>query len=201
MLRCTRERMTDEIGAKPGKRVRWKLGAEAFEHLLAALHSDREIAGEKYESLRERLIDLFTWEKSAFPEDLADETLNRLARKISEGIVIEGFDRYAYGIARMILREAGREQQTRDTALRQMERQNREAATSGRALIEDCLAELPENSRDLIERYYAEDRAALAREYGLSLNALRNRALRIRDKLLECITRPRDIRRPGGQYE
>ena len=49
--------------------------------------------------------------------------------------------------------------------------------------IERCLAALPESSRELIERYYTGERAALARELGISLNTLRNRALRIREKL------------------
>jgi DNA-directed RNA polymerase specialized sigma24 family protein len=184
--------MTDAMEEKPGARGRWKLGAEAFECLLAAFHADREIAGEKYESLREKLIDFFTWERSEFPEDLADEVLNRLARKISEGAVTHGFDRYAHGIARMILLEAERARQARDAALRQLGRQNHTAPAPRRLPIEDCLAQLPDNSRDLIERYYTEDRAALAREYGVSLNALRNRALRIREKLWDCVTRLRD---------
>jgi DNA-directed RNA polymerase specialized sigma24 family protein len=60
--------------------------------------------------------------------------------------------------------------------------------------VERCLSTLPESSRDLIARYYCGERAALAGELGISLNTLRNRALRIREKLYECVTGSRDIR-------
>ena len=46
--------------------------------------------------------------------------------------------------------------------------------------------------RELIERYYLEDRNALARSLGISMNALRNRALRIREELFNCAMRERD---------
>jgi len=52
---------------------------------------------------------------------------------------------------------------------------------------------LPKPARDLIERYYAEDREGLARSLGISLNALRNRAMRIRDQLFDCVARNRDV--------
>lgn len=50
------------------------------------------------------------------------------------------------------------------------------------------------NSRQMIERYYAEDKQAkidlrkrIAEEFGISPNTLRLRALRIREKLQACI--------------
>jgi len=52
---------------------------------------------------------------------------------------------------------------------------------------------LSPDSRDLIHRYYAGDRDTLARALGLSLNALRNRALRIRQQLFDCLSRHRDV--------
>ena len=58
--------------------------------------------------------------------------------------------------------------------------------------MEQCLAALPKDRRELIERYYVEDRAALAGALGISLNALRNRAMRIREELFKCLTGKRD---------
>jgi DNA-directed RNA polymerase specialized sigma24 family protein len=60
------------------------------------------------------------------------------------------------------------------------------------AAIENCLAALPPDRRNMIERYYGADRNALARELGVSMNALRNRALRIREELFNCVVRKRD---------
>src|SRR5207245_7090192 len=60
--------------------------------------------------------------------------------------------------------------------------------------LDNCLEKLPPHSRQIIERYYAETKRAkidlrkrIAREFGVSLNTLRLRALRIRAKLQACI--------------
>ena len=66
---------------------------------------DRETAGCKYEELRHRLINLFAWERCEAPDDLADEVLNRLARKTMEGVAIPHLDRFAFGIARLVIQK------------------------------------------------------------------------------------------------
>jgi DNA-directed RNA polymerase specialized sigma24 family protein len=173
----------------------WELDREAFDRLLNALDPTPELASRRYEALRRRLIDLFAWERSETPEELADETLNRLARRLGEGVVIEGdVARYAFGIARLLLHEDARTRRKRDTALREMPA----AAAAPESddlldLLGGCLGDLPADSRRLIERYYGEDRATLARSLGISLNALRNRALRIRQHLHDCVSRKRDV--------
>ena len=62
--------------------------------------------------------------------------------------------------------------------------------------LDNCLAQLAPYSRQLIERYYAEDlkakidlRKVIARELGIKASSLRLRALRIREKLQTCIER------------
>lgn len=142
------------------------------------------------------MIDLFAWRRSETPEELADETLNRLARRILEGEPIENIERYALGIARMLLKEVARRREKWNFAVREIRIQQPAAAEeSGMSLaVERCLDTLPESSRKLIARYYREERAALAGELGISLNTLRNRALRIREKLYERVTESRDIR-------
>ena len=64
------------------------------------------------------------------------------------------------------------------------------------ATLESCLEALPPKSRELLRRYYsAEGRARIAArqkmadEMGMELNALRNRALRLRERLEDCILR------------
>jgi DNA-directed RNA polymerase specialized sigma24 family protein len=175
---------------KSAARQRWSLSGEAFHRLLLALDSDREAASHKYEALRRKLIDLFAWERSESPEDLADETLNRLARRVSEGADIPNLDRYAYGIARLLLQEEARAQRTRASAFREL---NFVAGPTPDPAILDrlrrCLAALPAPSRELLERYYAGDREQLARDQGISLNALRNRVHRLRRQLFNCVRR------------
>ncbi len=174
-------------------RKRWELDSQGWETLMTALAPDRDLAGHKYEELRRRLTDLFAWERCDLPDQLADEALNRLARKLTEGVSIPHLERYAFGIARFLIQENLRAQRGRQTALRQFPSQ----ATAGPsestvAALEECLAGLPAINRRLIERYYAEDRGAIARELGISVNALRNRAMRIREELSQCVSRKCD---------
>jgi DNA-directed RNA polymerase specialized sigma24 family protein len=181
----------EEKSARP---QRWSLSGKAFDRLLLALDPDREAASHKYEALRRKLIDLFAWERSEGPEDLADETLNRLARRVSEGADIPNLDRYAYGIARLLLQEEARARRTRASALRELHLVADQTPDPGMLnRLRHCLAALPERSRTLLERYYAGDRAQLARDEGISLNALRNRVLRLRRQLYDCVRHQRDL--------
>ena len=53
-----------------------------FDHLLAWLDEDRERAGEEYEKLRRRLTTIFAARGCRTPEDLADETIDRVSRRV-----------------------------------------------------------------------------------------------------------------------
>jgi len=182
--------MADPIDKPTGATGHWELTREALDGLLQALGEDRDAAGRRYEVLRRKLIDLFAWQRSENPEALADEALNRLARRLKEGEPVEKIESFALGIARMLLKETARRRELRDAALRELNA--RQAGTDEEAemiaALEQCLDALPESSRTLIARYYTGDRTALAREFGLSISAMRTRALRIRRKLLECVT-------------
>jgi DNA-directed RNA polymerase specialized sigma24 family protein len=183
---------------------RWELSREAFDQLLDALDPDREAASRRYEGLRRRLIDLFAWEGTDTPEELADETFNRLARRVSAGVSFEGstVERFTFGIARLLLHEALRARRAREAALRELPARDprllpvtaAEVAQQRRLQrLDRCLDALSPESRELIQRYYASDRDLLARTLGLTVNALRNRALRIRQQLSDCLSRHRDV--------
>jgi DNA-directed RNA polymerase specialized sigma24 family protein len=175
-------------------RKRGGLDREDWEALMATLAQDRQAAGQKYEELRQRLTNLFSWEQCDLPDILADEVLNRLARKVREGAVVPHLDRYAFGIARMVILEQNRAQRNRQAATRELEAATAQSGQDWRALdrMQACVDNLPAERRRLIERYYTEDRAALARELGISLNALRNRAMRIREELFQRMLGERD---------
>ena len=64
-----------------------------------------------------------------------------------------------------------------------------------RECFERCLNELSEENRQLVLRYYEDERRgkidnrqAMADRLGIPLNALRSRVQRIRDKLERCVT-------------
>src|SRR5436305_12720531 len=138
------------------------LTAEAFTKLLACLDSDRERAGEKYEDLRRTLIKFFGWRGAPFPEEHADETFNRVARKLDEGIEIKNIGGYCYEVARLVCLEAWKRDDSKNEPLEAVH-QNRPGADNAEALLErelllgcldECLERLPTESRALIVGYY-----------------------------------------------
>jgi DNA-directed RNA polymerase specialized sigma24 family protein len=175
------------------------LDSGAFALLMGRLGPEPDSAGLAYESLRRTLVGFFAWRGAATPDECADETLDRLAQKIAEGVAVEDVRRFASGIARLVLLEHWREPETRHAALD--EAVPRAAAPPPdpieerrHACLDRCLAELPEDGRALIVRYYVavgreriDSRKRIASELGVSDSALRNRAQRLRDRLERCL--------------
>lgn len=185
--------------------------AEGWRRLLAFLDADPRRAEGAYQRLRARLVQLFVWRGVPLPQDLADETLSRVARRLGEGVEIESGDpfRFCCGVAFRVQHEA----------LRRAARQHEIAAADGwptvtqpaaaeeegadLACLQGCLAQLKPKGRTLILRYYEGEhggriarRKLLAQELGIPPGALRNRAQRLRSKLEGCVAgclRERDV--------
>src|SRR5690242_16600009 len=83
-------------------KTNWVLTEAAFAQLLSCLDSDPERAGEKYISLRESLVKFLDWRGAAFPDELVDEALNRVARKLDEGEKIQDLPAFCHGVARLV---------------------------------------------------------------------------------------------------
>jgi DNA-directed RNA polymerase specialized sigma24 family protein len=90
-------------------RQKWSLTRSAFDGLLAALGPDRDLAANRYLELRRNIVRLFEWRGCSTPDDYADETINRCAKKIGDGEEIRDVATYCVGIARMLLREMRRD--------------------------------------------------------------------------------------------
>src|SRR5215510_14316765 len=101
-------------------RRKWVLTQEAFDRLLASLGEDREVAGERYVEIRKNLVRFFEWRGSAFPEDHADETINRIAKRISDGEEIRNPGSYCLGVARLLLLEKSGERARHQQALSEL---------------------------------------------------------------------------------
>lgn len=187
------------VAESPDNKQKQDLTAQGLDGLLALLDSDRDRAGEKYEEIRFKLTKYFEWEGCPFVDEHADETINRVARAIQQGKEIRDLRAYFFGVARLIHFESLRdlEKQRRVAAeLFTAPAARREGDGSDEALdcLERCLASLPSEGRDLIMKYYQGDQIAkirnrrnLAQALGLESNALRNRALRLRSKLENCV--------------
>jgi DNA-directed RNA polymerase specialized sigma24 family protein len=182
----------------------WVLTEEAFAKLIDRLDVDRERAGEKYEELRRTLLRFFEWRGATFPEERADETLNRVARKLDEGMDIAEVGQYSMGVARLVLLEAFKSRDRLRAPIEELPPETAAPDTRDEAhererylnCLEGCLRALPRENRELITGYYQDDRgdriktrATLAERLGLRRDALANRAQRLRDKLEDCVER------------
>ncbi len=179
--------------------IKWELSAEAFEKFLACLDADRNRAGEIYETLRQKLILFFQVRTITAAEEAADETLNRVMRKLDTGEEIREPTTYVFGIARMMLLEVTRKQQRHQELPDQFSvaapsSDEDEAMEAQLACLRQCLAKLTPDNRELITNYYREEkrtkinlRQELAQRFGVDMNALRVRACRVRDQLQACV--------------
>jgi DNA-directed RNA polymerase specialized sigma24 family protein len=180
-------------------RRKWALTQQAFDRLLASLNENRDRAGEKYQEVRSNLIRFFEWRGGPYPEDHADETLNRVARRIEEGQEIRDPSSYAFGVARMLLLEILKGQERERLALNELS--SSYAAVDDPAeseprleCLKQCLPSLSLDNRELIMQYYQgekgvkiENRKKLSERLQVPLNTLRMRALRLREKLEACV--------------
>jgi DNA-directed RNA polymerase specialized sigma24 family protein len=196
--RNERERQTVD-GVLPQK-IKWELTSEALAKFLVCLDQDADRAGARYESIRLALIKFFDWRGAPFPEELADESLNRVIRKIDEGEALRDVPTYCHGVARLVLLESLKRPDSRRADIEELDQvaaPEPEVTPDERlARFKRCLSELSAESRQLILQYYQDERRrkinnrlSLAERLGIPLNALRSRAQRIRDKLEECVTR------------
>jgi len=194
------ESSTPDVDVLAPPRSKWTLTQEAFDKLLASFGPDRESAGEKYLELRANLIRFFEWRGCPFPEDHADETINRAAKRVSEGEVIQSPSGYLFGVARMLLLEIHKESARERQALGELAHSQGEQSYQFEELeprvecLRGCLESLPAENRELILRYYQgekgpkiENRKRLSERLNVSLNTLRMRALRLREKLQSCV--------------
>jgi DNA-directed RNA polymerase specialized sigma24 family protein len=184
---------------------------ETFKELLNLLDPDQAQAAVEYQNLHQRLARFFEWNNAQDPMALADETLDRLAKRASESAITEGVRNvsgFALGVARHLLQEDARRQlkmaeisrHWRSMELARTEDPDNEVLDDA---LQHCLKKMSPERRRLIEAYYNYDggekikiHQQLAEAEGLSLNALRNRALRTRQELETCIRRQLGKNRP-----
>jgi DNA-directed RNA polymerase specialized sigma24 family protein len=180
-------------------RQKWTLTQDAFDTLLASLGPDRDAAAHRYLEIRRNLVRLFEWRGCSTPDEYADETITRCAKKVGEGEQIRDIPTYCIGVARMVLREMNRERARQPRPLEEAPEPRAAPAESesgqeGRVdCLRRCLGQLSPETRDLILHYYQGDsgdkvrnRKRLTDLLGIPPGTLRMRALRIRERLQLC---------------
>jgi RNA polymerase sigma factor (sigma-70 family) len=180
-------------------RSNWTLTAEALTKLLEHFSANHEEAGRQYNLMVLKLTRYFEWRSRPSPEELAEETISRVARRIDEGENITNLHGYFFSVARLVFMESLREETAvpldeivelpADQACEDEQKENRLSC------LDRCLDQLPVESRSLILKYYHDEKRAkidyrkqLANALGIPLNALRIRAHRIRIALEKCVS-------------
>ncbi|MGO9967975.1 MAG: hypothetical protein ACLPY2_11945 [Bryobacteraceae bacterium] len=194
-----------------GSQSDWPLAASAFQRFLSWLDQGVDSGGETYLEMRRRLVFYFDRKNCLSPDDLADETLRRVARRLEEEGEITGKSpaHYCYIVASFLFLEyqrwparkhvsLGNPSEFGDVASRlaapSQPDSSAEAQTLRLRCLEDCLQGLGRGDRDLIVEYYRGEqrvkiqrRRTLAARLGLTPNALSIRACRIRAGLEACV--------------
>jgi DNA-directed RNA polymerase specialized sigma24 family protein len=188
------------------------LRSEQLDALLQQLGPDRDSAGTQYELLRRRLVAVFEYRRCPHPDELADETLDRVARKVLEmGSEFDGSEpaRFVFAVAWNVVRESFR----RSSTVPLPERWESRVPTPPEAgdeeqeheCLDRCLAQLAGPERDLILDYHQGERSSrirrrseLAGEMGLSANALRLKIHRLTSHLRECVFQCMDRGKAGA---
>lgn len=193
-------------GSEASDKKNWTTTASAFQRLLHWLDGETNSDGQKYLEMRRRLVAYFDRKSCITPDDLADETLNRVARRLEEENISEAEDpaKYCYIVARFVFLEHLRSSRREDALANDLMR-NATAATAIftqaqaeenilLSCLEGCIKRLEPENRQIIHGYYVgkerekiEHRRSLAQSLGITPNALSIRACRIRAKLEKCV--------------
>ncbi|MBZ5524870.1 MAG: hypothetical protein LAP21_21775 [Acidobacteriia bacterium] len=197
-------------GEATSKRRR-ETGSEDFRRLLGRFDSDPVRAWQAYDSLRRKLVMFFEHHRNLDPDELADEAMDRIARK-SDAVEIANVAEFAFGVARNLRREAlrriavtpripdlaegiedlpghgpGSQNRSEDSALERIDRQRKLYC------LVRCMKRLASADRRLLFLYFPvendrleERRQRQADALRMTLGALRTRVARLRERLEHC---------------
>jgi RNA polymerase sigma factor (sigma-70 family) len=171
------------------------------------LDEGHDSEGARYVEMRRRLVAYFDRKNCEHPDELADETLNRVMRRFHEDASVSNTlpARYCYINAKFVFLEHLRRPRRADSDIESLERipaRGDSAESAGEPnkdeslldCLDCCLKKLDPQDRALILEYYVGDQRAkiesrrnIAAKLGLTMNAVSIRACRIREKLEACM--------------
>lgn len=193
--------------------VREQISQVEFDALLRWLDPERDRAAEKYEEIRQRLVKLFLWRRCGEAESLADDTINRVARKVD--VLAKDYEGepslYFYAVARNVIAEYSKLQirtvPLEPAVIRAVESapivasiEDEHELDLWHRVLTDCLAQFPKLDQYLLLHYYAgrgllriNRRKELARELKMTQHALRKRVQRLRERLHKRIQKKLEV--------
>jgi RNA polymerase sigma factor (sigma-70 family) len=182
-----------------------EVSREDFKRFLGRLDPNPVRAWEVYAQLRLALLTYFEHNRCSDCQQLADETLDRIAKKPGDYAIVNVAE-FAFGVARNVRREIARKAALqRDLSEAGEEKPEHRGPNAEDTIISGidmaqrlaclrkCMAALPPEERQLFQQYHSDDsealdehRQRLAKALGVSWTTLRMRISRIRRKLENC---------------
>jgi DNA-directed RNA polymerase specialized sigma24 family protein len=175
-----------------------EISQKNFDKLLDWLDKDREIAGQKYEKIRSRLIKIFNARGCFTAEESADETIDRVVRKISD--LKKNYEGepalYFYAVGKNVLSEFFRKPVPEELSPKIILKDNFEDDSEILKCLKNCLQTLTKEQHSLIINYYdktkhtkIEQRKKLAERMGVTSEILRIKVFRLKSSLQKCVER------------
>ena len=189
----------------------WTLPQGSFQDFLHWLDQGADSGGEKYLEMHRRLVAYFDRKNCLAADELADETLARVAQKLQEKGEITDLSpaHYCYVTAKFVFLEYVRHAKHSQASLQQFSASGEPGSSPAVApvsasahnekeemldCVDRCLRKLSPADSELILRYYEgerqekiERRRQLGLRLGLTANALSIRACRIRTRVEACV--------------
>ena len=168
---------------------------EPFDSLLEWLDPDRDKAGQRYEVIQGGLIRMFVSQGFSDAEHMADETIDRVMKRLPEirATYIGDPAKYFHGVARNVILEARRRKEFATDIVPETIVRDRDRDDTSECLAE-CLKLLPQHKQELILDYHlykGHEKMAhhrqMAGELSISEGALRTRAHHLRVRLEKCV--------------
>lgn len=185
--------------------MKWttQISQEDFGSLLNWFSPNSDEAASEYEKIHAGLVRFFRFRGCGRTKSLADETINRVAKKVDSLDLTKDNKKITifYGFALNVYREFVRSgssneiQLLPDLPIRSLDTNTIPDENEQRfGCLENCLKQLSKDEHDLIIRYFSKERSEkialrreIASELGISPNALHVRIYRLKDRLKQCI--------------
>lgn len=187
----------------------WTPTQDSFQTFLHWLDQGVDSSGEKYLEMHRRLVAYFDRKNCLTADELADETLARVAQKLQQKGEITELSpaHYCYVTAKFVFLEYIRHAKHGRAGLEEYSASGPGAASAAQlpdpaatdqeqllACLDRCLKKLSVVDQELILEYYQGEkqekirrRRELGLRLGLSANALTIRACRIRTRVEQCV--------------
>jgi len=175
------------------------LTAESYTLLLKAFSSDEQEAALAYAKLRDSLTRFFQLKGEAAADEAADETLDRVAAKLSEDVPISDLTKYSFGVARLVFLENLRKMNKGKKAFENYRAENAhqkfDEETDDFSPFRECFESLPNEDKSILRAYFIdlpyaeliENRQKLTDKLGIAMNNLRLKIFRLRQRLEDCM--------------